>query len=166
MNEKANVFIVLLGFIVSGCATGYHREGFTGGYAETKIQDDIFKVGFKGNAKCSLGRAEDFTLLRSAEVAVNNGYKYFIIIDEKSGTQMNAYTTPMTATTSGHVNMYGSTGSYSSTTDVQGGETYIIHKPSARNTIKCFKEKPSNISVVVYDAEQVINNIKTQYKIR
>lgn len=165
MNKLMPV-IVLLGLIAAGCATGYHKVGFTGGYSETKLQDDIFKVGFKGNAKCSLERAEDFTLLRSAEIAIENGYKYFVIIDEKSGTQTGAYTTPATATTSESLNMYGNTGSYSSTTNVYGGQTYIFHKPSVRNTIKCFKEKPDNIPAVVYDAEQIIKNIKARYIIK
>lgn len=161
------ISIILLGllFLIGGCATGYHKVGFTGGYSETKIQDDIFKVEFRGNAKCSLERAEDFTLLRSAEVALENGYKYFVIIDERTGTQTVAYTMPAMATTSGNVNVYGNTGSYSSTTNIYGGQTYIFHKPSVRNTIKCFKEKPDNIPTIVYDAEQIIKNIKSRYGI-
>jgi len=164
--------------MLSGCATGYQRQGWTGGYSEMKVQDDIFKVGFRGNGYCGSGRAEDFALLRCAEVALENGYKYFIILDEKSGITTSAYTTPVTAQTTtqtygsvqgtAYSNMY--TGSYSGTThgttSYSGGDTYVFHKPSTRNTIKCFKEKPEGVAGIIYDAEQLKTNIRKQYGIK
>jgi len=61
--------------------------------------------------------------------------------------------------------MYGDTGSYHGTTNVIGGQTYIFHKPSSRNMIKCFKENPENFATIVYDAVQIKTNIKKQYGI-
>ncbi|HQL41364.1 MAG TPA: hypothetical protein PLO93_03625, partial [Candidatus Omnitrophota bacterium] len=110
-------------------------------------------------------RAEDFALLRCAELSLENGYKYFIIIDEKLETQTTSTTTPVTANTYGRVNMYGNQGSYSGTTYYSGGETYTFHKPSASNTIKCFKDKPQDSNMMVYDAEQIKQNIRKQYKL-
>ena len=156
------IALLVVTVLISGCATGYHKMGYTGGYSEIKIQDDIYKVRFYGNPKCEIGRAEDFALLRSAEVAVENGYKYFVIVDNKSETQSGAYTTPATAQTYGTV--YG--GTYQGTTTVSGGQTFIFHKPRVEKTIKCFKEKPENIPTIVYDAEQIKTNIKTQYKLK
>ncbi len=167
---KKLICLFAIALLVSGCATGYQRQGWTGGYTNMKIQDDIFKVSFRGNAYCGQGKAEDFVLLRSAEVALENGYKYFVIIDEKSRTRTSAYTTPVTAQTHGTATAYGGSGyaqgSYSGTTYYSGGQTYILHKPSTTNIIKCFKEKPENISGIVYDAEQVRNNIKDQYNLK
>ncbi|MBI5574393.1 MAG: hypothetical protein HY919_07580 [Elusimicrobia bacterium] len=156
-----NVFWLVLCLSLFGCATPYKKSGWKGGYTDFKVQDDIFKVGFKGNAKCSLERAEDFCLLRCAEVTIENGYKYFIILDERSGTQTGAYTTPATANT--HGTSYG--GTYQGTTNIYGGQTYIYHKPSTRNTIKCFREKPENIPTIIYDAIMVKKNIRNQYKL-
>ncbi|MFA6217510.1 MAG: hypothetical protein WDL87_07685 [Candidatus Omnitrophota bacterium] len=156
------IFMVL----ISGCATGYHQQGFTGGYTDMKLQDDIYKVGFRGNGYCRRERADNLALLRCAEVTLNNGYQYFIIIDEKSLTQASAYTAPVTANTHGTVNTYGNQAIYSGTTLYSGGQTYIYHKPSTTNTIKCFKDKPENIPVIVYDADQIRNNIKAQYHIK
>lgn len=156
--------------LVSGCATGYQRQGLTGGYTDTKIQDDIFKVNFRGNSYCGLDRAENFALLRCAEVVLENGYKYFVIVDEKSLTRTGSYTTPVTAQTYGTANVYGGSGyahgSYSGTTHYSGGQTYAFHKPGTSYTIKCFKEKPTDVAVLVYDSEQIKNNIKTQYNIK
>jgi len=167
---KKLIYLFVMVMLVSGCATGYQRQGLTGGYKDIKLQDDIFKVSFRGNGYCHQERAEDFVLLRSAEVALENGYKYFIIIDEKSATQTGSYTTPVTAQTYGTASAYGGSGyahgTYSGTTHYSGGQTYIFHKPSMSNTIKCFKEKPENIPVMVYDAEQLKNNIGNQYGIK
>ena len=162
--EKLLVILLCLGLV--GCATGYNKKGLAGGYKDVKIQDDVFKVSFNGNAYTSKTKAEDFTLLRCADLALENNYKYFIIIDEKSDIVTSGYTTPARANTSGSVQMYGNQGSYSGTTTVSGGQTFTYRKPSTSNTIKCFKEKPEGIGGMVYDAEQVAKNIKESYKIK
>lgn len=168
MGYRINIVLfAVLALFVSGCATGYQKQGFTGGYTDMKVQDDIFKVGFRGNAYCGSGRAEDFALLRCAEIALENGYKYFVIIDEKSGVTTGAYTTPVTAQTTtqtygsvqgtAYSNMY--TGSYSGTTHgsttYSGGQTYTFHKPSTRNTIKCFKEKPEGPALALLKIAEI-----------
>ena len=159
---KKIIYLFVMLILISGCATGYHKIGYTGGFSETKIQDGIYKVRFSGNSKCEMGRAEDFVLLRSAEVTLENSYKYFVIVDEKSGTKSGVYTTPATAQTYG--TSYG--GVYQGTTTIAGGETFSYSKPRIEKTIKCFKENPENISTIVYDAEQVKNNIRTQYNLK
>ncbi|MBU1005991.1 MAG: hypothetical protein KKH08_00185, partial [Candidatus Omnitrophica bacterium] len=62
------------------------------------------------------------------------------------------------------------TGSYSGTThgttNYSGGQTYTFRKPSTRNTIKCFKEKPEGLSGIIYDAEQLRINMRKQYGIK
>lgn len=176
--RNKSIFLAVLVLFLGGCATGYQQQGLTGGYTDMKIQDDIFKVGFSGNSYCGSARAEDFTLLRSAEVALENGYKYFVILDEKSGTITEAYTTPVTSqtTTQTHGSVRGAAysnmyvGSYdgttAGTTNYSGGDTYIFRRPSTRNTIKCFKEKPEGISGMIYDAEQIKANMRKQYRIK
>ena len=157
---------VLLFFGLVGCATGYHGKGFTGGYTDTKVQDNIFKVTFKGNGYSSMERAGDFALLRSAEVAVENGYKYFIVLGTNSYVKTASVTTPVTAQTNGTVNMYGNTGSYSGTTYYSGGQTYNFHKPTTNMTIECFQDRPANVNGMIYDAEQIKTNLKNAYGIK
>ena len=48
------------------------------------------------------------------------------------------------------------------TTTTSGGETHVISKPRATNTIVCFKEKPQ-INGLVFDAEYVSRPIKEKY---
>jgi len=157
------ITLLLVAVLISGCATTYHQYSWrTGGYSNIKIQDDIFKVRFLGNAKCTLGRVEDFTLLRCAEVALENGYKYFIVIDEKADKTTGMFTSPASAQTVG--TSYG--GTYRGTTTVYGGQTFFYQLPQLEKTINCFKDKPDNIPTIVYDAEQIRTNIKAQYNLK
>ena len=98
-------------------------------------------------------------------MALENGFKYFIIVDSEKYTKTGAYTTPTTSYTTGSA--YG-TGSYvygSATTTTTGGQTYFYSKPRSTNTIVGFKEKPK-IDGLVYDAEFIVKSIKGKYGIK
>lgn len=141
------ILISILTIMIGGCATKYHRVGFTGGYSETQLGENVFQVSFRGNAYISRQRTSDFCLLRSAEISLENDYKYFIIVDSEKYSKTSTYTTgKATATT-------------------YQGQTYFISKPRATNTIICFKEKP-NISGLVYDAEFISKSIRKKYGIK
>ena len=88
------ILTVLLCLGLAGCATGYHSKGFTGGYSNMKLQDNIFKVTFNGNAYSSMERARDFALLRSAEITIENGYKYFVVLETNGSVKIASYITP------------------------------------------------------------------------
>ncbi len=159
---KNYIILVIFAAVLTGCATAYQKQGFTGGFSETQLGENIFRVTFKGNAYTSRERVSDFTLLRSAELALENGFKYFIIVDSEKYTKTGTYTTPTTSYTTGSA--YG-TGSYaygSATTTTTGGQTYFYSKPRSSNTIIGFKEKPK-IDGLVYDAEFIVKSIKGKY---
>lgn len=151
------IILIIAVFIFSGCATKYKPTGFSGGYSETQLGENVFNVSFRGNGYTSRERASDFTLLRSAELSLHNGFEYFIITNSEKYT--NIHTTPKSYSTSGNIN--GS--SYNATTTQSGGITF--RKPSANNTIVCFKEKPK-INDIIYEANFIIKSIKTKYEIR
>jgi len=162
---KNIVVLTLLAVALAGCATAYQRQGFTGGFSETQLGENIFQVSFKGNGHTSRERASDFALLRSAELALENGFKYFIIVDSEKYTKTGTYTTPTNSYTTGSA--YG-TGNYaygSATTTTTGGQTYFISKPRSINTIVGFKEKPET-NGLVYDAVFVVKSIKGKYDIK
>ena len=160
-----SLFILALATVLlGGCATTYQPNSFTGGYSETQLGENIFQVSFRGNGYTSRERASDFSLLRSAEVALENGFRYFVIVESEKGSKVGAYTTPTTSYTTGSA--YGS-GNYaygSATTTTYGGQTYFISKPRATNTILCFKEKPE-INGLVFDAEFVAKSIRQKYNL-
>ena len=90
---KAIVVICLPIFLVS-CATGYQPLNDSSGYWDEQIENTAnrFTIGYDGNKWHSdpVNRKEkikDLTLLRSAEVALENGFKYFVISDSKAYTE-------------------------------------------------------------------------------
>jgi len=157
-----------------GCATAYQPQGATGGFSEAQLDEDVFQVTFKGNGYTDRDRANDFALLRSAEIALEKGYKYFVIVDAQQYSKNSSFTTPTTATTNINANTYGSAYGYgntvnyygstygTATTTYSGGQTFHISKPGTTNTIVCFKEKPEGFS---YNAEFLTKSLKEKYEL-
>jgi hypothetical protein len=137
------LFVILLLFIsLFSCATTYQETGFTGGFSETQLASNVFKVNFKGNAFVHKDKAADFALLRSAELTLDNGFNYFIIHDSVDSTNLSAYST-------------------NSNSDSQ---TYIYNKPASDVTIECFVDEPET-NVMVFEAEFVKRSIRSKYKL-
>jgi hypothetical protein len=145
--------LLLLVVVLTGCATEYQRKSFTGGYSETQLGENIFQVTFVANGYTSRERASDFSLLRSAEVAREHGFRYFVIVGAEKDSNVSIHTTPLTSYTTA-----------SGTTTTYGGQTYFISKPQATNTVLYFKEKP-DVNGILFDAEFVIKSISTKYKL-
>ena len=113
MKIIATLSIVLL---LGGCATTYQPQGLSGGFSETQIDTNVFTVTFKGNGYTGQDKANDFTLLRSAELTLEHGFKYFVVVDALQYSKNSI------------------------------GQTYNISKPRSSNTIICFSEKSQGFS--------------------
>lgn len=157
------LILLLVVILISGCATGYQAQGFKGGFSETQLDHNVFVVTFKGNGFTSLETASDFSLLRSAELALKNGYKYFAVIDGQSYLNNSSYTTPTTSNTTANAYVYGNNVYGNATTTTYGGQTFNISKPNVSNTIFCFKEKPEG--VYVYNARFLFSSLTSKYGI-
>jgi hypothetical protein len=157
---------LIVALTVAACATGYHSRGLTGGFAEIRLDDNVFQVSFNGNGYTSGDRAADFTLLRSAELARQNGFSHFIIVEREDRTGYGTYTTPTTSTTTATSTTYGTIVQGSAITTTYGGHTYLIQKPGRSNTIVCFKGKPDNVQALVYNAQYVYDAIASKYGIQ
>jgi len=147
------------------CATGYSPSGFMGGYDETQLNPNVYRVSFKGNAYTSMDRAADFTLLRSAELALEQGYQYFIIVDENQWAKNETYTTPTQTTTTANVYGYGNTATGTAHSTTTGGQTYNYAKPRATNTIVLLESK-DGVSGLVYDAQFIVSSMREKYGIQ
>ena len=150
-SHLAAVISILL--FLHGCtATPYQSHAYSGGYSEIQLGENTFKVSFHGNGYTSMQRATDFAMLRSAEIALLSGCRYFSVIDENSTVSSSSYSMPTTYTHTGNL-------SYLAT----GGHTYNISKPSTSNTIAIFKEKPEG--VFSYNASLSYINIAQRWGI-
>ena len=72
---KNLIAITIAVLILQGCATPYQKKGFTGGFSETQIVENVFSVSFRGNGYTDRERVADFTLLRSAELTLTNSFQ-------------------------------------------------------------------------------------------
>lgn len=148
---KRNIFIttqifLIVSILISSCSltrhTGYQAKAVTGGYSETQLASDIYSVRFQGNGYTKAEIANDFCLLRCAELTTQNGYKYFTIISNKES----------------------SVGTLAAT-NVIGNTIAIAGYPSDNNVIKLLKDKPET-NAIVYEASFMANSIRTKYKIK
>ena len=156
-NLIINFFSLIL---FCSCSTRYKPEGFTGGYEQLQLSENMFRVSFRGNGYTKKQKATDFCLLRCAELTENNGFKYFSIVDQIKDTKNLAHTNPNSLATTGVVNAGGSINAY---TIIYGEETYHIAKPKNSNTIICYKSKPSQ--GIAYSADFLTKSIGQKYGI-
>jgi hypothetical protein len=170
------IIVMALIFLV-GCASPYQPHGFGGGYSETQLDENVFQVSFRGNGYTSHEHASDLCLLRSAEIAKQHDFAYFIIVDRSNSVTQFAYTTPKTTTTTANVNTYGnanisrnninynSTSSGTATSYTTGGQTYIFSKPKTINTIVCFKDKPQTDGLV-FNVDFLLKSLSEKYNVK
>jgi hypothetical protein len=142
-HDNFKIVFILVFMLLGGCATPYQNSGFTGGFEETKISDNSYRVSFRGNGYSTSHRTIDFNLLRSAELTVRDGFEYFIILDGQSSVDKSLYFNP------GSLNVAPSYG--------------MISKPKASNVIRMLHSKPEE--VFSYHAPTVVANLKAKYGI-
>ena len=144
-----------------GCATPYQSTAFRGGYSETQLAPDVFRIYFRGNAFTSTERAQDFALLRAAELARERGFVYFAVLDERSSSTVHAYTTPGQSYSSGSATLSGNVATYTGQTTYYPGQTTLMYKPNTGLVVRCFTEKPQ--SVYTFDARFLEDSLRQKY---
>lgn len=154
--------IACLAFLaLGGCATPYQSTSFTGGFSETQLAPNVFRVKFRGNGYTSDERTSDFALLRAADLTLLNGYRYFGVAAEGTDYSSQAVTMPSTSSTAVTTS---STGNWAyATTTTTPGQTLLFRFPSSTSTIICFKENPNGD---LFDASFVARSIRQKYRIK
>ena len=71
-----------LSLILAGCASADRADGSAGGCTETWLAADVFKVVYQDDGYTHSERMQDLALLRASELALQNGFKYFIVLEE------------------------------------------------------------------------------------
>lgn len=139
-----NVFFIFffMFLLVSCSSTSYIKaKSPTGeGYYDSILQQDMYEITFNGNSETSATKAYDFTLLRAAEICIENGYKTFDIIKSENRSKTEVGSVP-----------YG----YYTTTLV-----YSATYPKFILIIKCSKE--NNLTFI---AEEIKTNLRKKYNI-
>ncbi|MEM9168928.1 MAG: hypothetical protein AAGC56_04690 [Pseudomonadota bacterium] len=85
MRLFAYLAAVAAAFHLSGCVsssgTPYAPADSQGyGYSETQIEEDRFRITFRGDGGTPIDVVENYALLRAAELARENGYDWFRVV--------------------------------------------------------------------------------------
>lgn len=81
---------------LSSCSspTPYKESGNSGpGYRDQKLDDNHYRVGFKGNESTSRETVENYLLYRAAELTLQNGYDHFIVTESTTDVKTRYETT-------------------------------------------------------------------------
>jgi hypothetical protein len=125
-----------LALVLSGCATDYQPQGFTGGYSDLLVAPDEAMITFHGNGYTSAERVALMAALCCAEVTLKHGYKYFVLIGASDASGTSAFTTPGYAHTYGSAFGAGNFATGTATTTYTPPQTYRFFKPGIILTIK------------------------------
>ena len=132
----------------SACTPYQQNSGLAGllgggGFNETQLSSDVYRVTFGGNKYTTEQRAKDFTLLRCAELALEKGYSYFRLINSDFNLRYRTQSVP------GSLNVPPS--------------SKVVSEPSSSNTIQLVAQNSPD--VYLYDARIIRRSIKAQYGI-
>jgi len=80
----------VLGLAVAGLTACYgptaykpREDGY--GYSELKLESNRYRVTFAGNSATSRETVENYLLYRAAELTLDRGYDYFVMISQDTG---------------------------------------------------------------------------------
>jgi hypothetical protein len=154
---------LVIAALLAGCATPYQARGLTGGFSDTRLDANTFRVEFLGNAYTARERVETYLLRRAAEVTLAHGFDYFVLLT--AGTERNVSVVNMpgtyTATTTGSAYAIGSTayGSATTTGTYLPGASIPVSHYGATAIVKAFSgEKPRDLASA-FDAREILQYV-------
>lgn len=76
---KSIVALSVAAVLLAGCATGYQKKGFHGGYSEAQLDDRTVRVTYEGDGRdITESNIFNYLMYRCAEVTIQKGFDYFI----------------------------------------------------------------------------------------
>ncbi len=157
---RRSAFLGVLLISLTGCASAlqYHpARGSAGdGYSDTKIQEGVYSVQYRGRSDADIKTVSDYALLRSADITLTNGYRYFTVLTEKEDSKKMDQSLPEPA-------RIGCIGRHCFDSYYTVWQTYTYSVPGIYFMIRCYKEEPADSPVTVFDAQQVKANIEKDY---
>jgi hypothetical protein len=152
--------LALLALSLVGCATPYQPSGLGGGFTDSQLDANTFRVGFRGNGYTPRETVENYLLYRCAELAVERGFDHFVILGSDTETKTGSFTTPGTyrSTTTGYATSSGNFayGSAYTRGTYTPGQTFTVTRYGGTAMIKAFKGPKPADAVSAFDAREVL----------
>lgn len=121
--------------LVVTCATPYQPTSFAGGYEETWLSEREVVVSFSANGYTSPKTAADYAAFRTCELALENGFTHFIVLDDEA-TVAQETSTIRAERIDVVPNAYGGV-----TATSRPAQTITTFKPATRLHVVLLKEK-------------------------
>ncbi len=159
--------------LLCSCATRYRPGKGHYGYSEARVGKDEYDVSFLGNKNTSYERAQDFALLRAAELALQQQAKSFHVVDVVNLSSARRYTTPSQyyQTASPFLSTGGRVPPFTPEFRSGLGESYIMeippqerifYKPGVRLRVS-FSDQPPKAGG--YDPATLVDRLKKKYRL-
>jgi hypothetical protein len=160
---QKKLITIFSSLLLTACATSYQPYSFIGGggYKDVQLAENVFKVTVEANGYTSSARASELALLRSADLALEHGFRYFII----GATADHSYSTSYTAPKNTNVNVTSNGNTAYGTAKTYGGQTYNFNFPTPSMTTTAFKEKPT-LQGTIYDAALVSKSLRKELDVK
>lgn len=159
---KNRCVAVVSAILIAGCATPYGKSGLTGGYTDTQIDSNTFTVSVDTNGFTSQQTTSLHALYRAAELTIERGYDYFVIVGQGANATQTAVSIPGTSTSNTTIHGTGQS-AYARTTTTYAPATIVpMVFPNATVTVKAFKGQKPEGDPNAYDAKEVMKYIGPQ----
>ncbi|GEM_PF-1155986 len=164
---KKCAVLIVFGLFIAGCGlwspSKYAPYSSWGqqGYRETPLDSSTYQVTFSGNAATAADVVDRYALYRAAELTVEHGFDYFVVVDAQHNEAHNSTTTAMPT---------GNNTEIQHTIDPQTGQwvpvavtttnyqtmTTTTTSHTVTKTVRMFKgERPAD-NLEAYDAKSMI----------
>lgn len=158
--------ILALPMLCAACVTGYHQSSLVGGYSDLQIARNVYQVTARGNGYTSASRVQDMALLRSAELTLENGYRYFGLADANdpiaaqaiAAAQDEAFTPSDEEMTVGNLN------TTNSEIDLNPHVMYHMARPNVDNFVVMYREPPTGVGIVL-DALEICATVGPRFEV-
>lgn len=151
--KKLIIQLLIFTNLVS-CSTQYKKLDNKYGYSDEKLNDELYQITFKANSRTSDELVHRYFLRRSAEVALQNQYQFFTVVESEDITQHTTVTSAGAPLTKARLTTY----TYSGDTRYKPTEYKTIQNHTMTGKIQLFKEgeQPMNALKV----EEILKDIK------
>ena len=89
MRVQATLIALTAACLLTSCATAYQPDGVTGGYSDQRLADNAARVSFRGNRFNTPETLHSYLLRRCAEMTLQDGYNYFVLVHSEEPNQGN-----------------------------------------------------------------------------
>ena len=173
MNRLARFLAVsIASLLLAGCGIPYEKDQGYGGYTDTSIEKNLFRVAFSSPGGLSPAEVRDLALLRAAQVAQAHDYAVFTVVKENSGMTTRLVWQPDPSVASVYTHPEWIPGPHGPvlvmTPDPFWDQpsTYPVPIPFTELYIRGFgSTKEATEGATVYRAAELISRLSAQYKL-